>query len=174
MTQAPDLSDFTKSEIIESLKEIRHPFEIAVYDSSNYFNLGSIVRSAHNFLASKIYSINLNCFYKPAAGPAKKFEEVTYVSMPEFIEGSSGRSIVAMERRHGQLVTSCLMGFQWPANPIILLGGEKSGICDELLDMACSVVSIPQYGLVNDFNVSIAASVAMYDWINKYYGTQEA
>jgi tRNA G18 (ribose-2'-O)-methylase SpoU len=171
MSIAPDLNDFTKEEIFETLNEIRHPFDIAVYDSSNYFNLGSIIRTAHNFLCNKIYSINLNDFYKPAAKAAKKYEKIEYHTLESFLEASVGRSIVSMERRPGLLNTIDLRAFQWPLNPIILFGSEKTGVPDEILNISHSVVSIPQFGLVNDFNISISAGIALYDWIQKYYKT---
>ena len=79
MTKAPDLSEFSKEELKESLKEIRHPFEVAVYDSSNYFNLGSIIRTSHNFLASKIHSVNLDAFYRPATCGTAKYEDINTV-----------------------------------------------------------------------------------------------
>lgn len=169
MSIAPDLNDFTKEEIISTLREIRHPFDIAVYDSSNYFNLGSIIRTAHNFMCNKIYSVNLEDFYRPAAKAAKKYEEVTYCTLEEFIKSFNGRSIVAMERRPGILVTEDLRTFQWPLNPIIFFGSEKTGVPDEILNIATNVVSIPQFGLVNDFNIAVAAGVVMYDWVQKYY-----
>jgi tRNA G18 (ribose-2'-O)-methylase SpoU len=76
-----------------------------------------------------------------------------------------------MERRPGLLNTIDLRAFQWPLNPIILFGSEKTGVPDEILNISHSVVSIPQFGLVNDFNISISAGIALYDWIQKYYKT---
>jgi len=169
MSQAPDLNEFTKEEIKSVLKEIRHSFDVAIFDSSNYFNLGSIVRTAHNFMCNKIYSINLEEYYRPAAKAAKKYEEIEYYSLNEFIKTFLNRSIVSMERRPGLLNTEDLMTFQWPSNPIIFFGSEKTGVPDEILNISTNVVSIPQYGLVNDFNIAVAGGIVMYDWIRKNY-----
>lgn len=169
MSKAPDLEGFTKEEIKEYLNEVRHPFEIAVYDSSNYFNLGNIVRTGHNFLVRKIYSVSLDKFYKKAACGGYKYENIEKYSLEEFIKSFSDRSIVAFERRPGILHTEDLRSFEWPANPILFFGSEKTGVPDEILEVASNVVSIPQFGVINDNNVGCAASIAMYDWIYKYY-----
>jgi tRNA G18 (ribose-2'-O)-methylase SpoU len=169
MTQAPDLSEFTKQELKESLKEIRHPFEVDVYDSSNYFNLGSIIRTSHNFLASKIHSVNLDAFYRPATCGTAKYEEIEYSSLEQFIINSSGRSIVAFERRPPFLETEDLRSFKWPLNPIMFFGSEKTGVPQEILDIATNIVSVPMFSFHNDHNVSVCAGMVMYDWILKYY-----
>jgi len=169
MTQAPDLSGFTKEEIKEIIKDVRHPFEVAVYDSSNYFNMGSIIRTSHNFLAGKIHAVNLNDFYGPAASVSKKFEDINYISLEEFIKSHSGRSIVAMERRPPDLKSEDLRTFVWPESPIMFFGSEKFGCPDEILNVASSVVSIPMFGLINDFNVAVASGIVMYDWVSKFY-----
>jgi tRNA G18 (ribose-2'-O)-methylase SpoU len=173
MSAPPNLEGFSKEEILDALNDIRHPFDIAVFDSSNYFNLGSIIRTAHNFMCNRIYSVNLDEFYKPAAKAAKKYENIIYCSLESFLETSRGRSIVAMERRPGILNTIDLRTFQWPLNPIIFFGSECNGVPDEVLNIAHSIVSIPQFGICNDNNVSISAGIAMYDWINKFYVKQK-
>ena len=168
MTKALDLSDFSKEEIIETLSEIRHPFDVAVYSCENYFNLGTIIRTAHNNLCSTIYGVDITKFYGKACMSAKKYEKINKLSLDEFILKFKQRNIVSLERRTG-LQTENLSTFIWPENPIMFFGSPKFGVPDSILEISNNVVSIPVYGLLHDYNVASAAAVAMYDWTTKYY-----
>lgn len=169
MVAAPKLDDFTNDEIKECLEAVRHPFEIAVCNSENYFNCGSIIRTAHNFLARKVHMVGLEKYYKKATMGAKKYEVIEKHSIEEFVEMTFGRNVVALERRPPYLETKDLIHFEWPDDPIMVLGGEKYGIPDEIMKIACDVVSVPVYGVLNDFNVAVCAGIAMYDWCVKHY-----
>lgn len=171
MVQAPNISDFTKEEIKECLNEIRHPFDIAVYGCKNYFNMGAIVRIAHNFLARDLYAVELNKFYKRAAMSGTKYENIHKQTLEEFCKMASERSIVSFERRPPELTSEPLNDFVWPDNPIMFFGSEDDGVPDEILDASSNIVSIPVYGLLNDHNVAVAAGIAMYDWTCKHYGS---
>ncbi len=65
------------------------------------------------------------------------------------------------------LKTVPLYDFEWPKDPIMFFGSEKFGVPEAALKMAHSVVSIPVQGVLNDFNVGVAAGIAMYDWMAK-------
>ncbi len=166
MSHAPDLSDFSKQEIRDTLNEIRHPFEIAVYHSKNEFNLGAIIRVCHNFLVKKIWAIDIDWYYPKATMGSHKFENIEKISLENFLAQTKDRNLVAFERRYN-LDTQDLRRFVWPQDPILIFGSENGGVPDEVLTRANALVSIPQYGVHNDFNVHSAASIAIYDWISK-------
>jgi tRNA G18 (ribose-2'-O)-methylase SpoU len=173
MTAALDVSDFTKEEIKSILAEIKHPIDIAVFDSSNYFNLGASIRTAHNFLVRNIYAVDLNDFYPKASMSARRWETVIKMTSQEFFKTHSGRNMIGMERRPG-LDSETLYTFSWPEEPLVLFGGEKCGLSDEYLSHCKHTVSVPVYGLLNDFNVGIAIGMTLYDWCNKYYAGGKA
>jgi len=169
MSKAPDLTDFSKEEIKETLNEIRHPFEVAVCNSDNYFNCGAIIRTSHNFLASKVWMLeDLERYYKKATMGARKWENVSASTTEQFLEMAleGGRNIIAMERRPG-LQTINLIHYKWPENPIMVFGSEKAGVPEPILKAARAVVSIPVYGVLNDHNVATSAGITMYDWVSK-------
>lgn len=168
MTKAINLEDFTKEEVKEILSQIRHPIDIAVFDSSNYFNLGAIIRTAHSFLVGNIYAVDLPDYYPKATMGTRKWETIIKLSSDEFFKIVSGRNIVAMERRPN-LETESLYTFSWPDNPVVLFGGEKTGLSDETLSKCNHVVSVPIYGINRDLNVSVIAGTVLYDWANKFY-----
>ena len=163
----PGLNSLTSEEIRKSLEPQRIPLEIACYSTCNYFNFGSMIRTAHNFLCRKLYAVEMDGkFYKKACMGAKKYEDIDSCTLQEFLKRTEGRNLVVFERRPG-LDSVPLYDFVWPSEPIIFFGGEKFGVPDEAIEAAHSVVSIPIDGVLNDFNVGVAAGIAAYDWTSK-------
>lgn len=183
MTKAPDLSMFTKEEIRSSLDAVRHPVSVAVF-GSNYFNNAAIIRTAHQFLVKEIILVDCPKFYKKATMGTHKWENITHLTLENFLcrfslipNSSDDRSIVVFERRLG-LESEDLMFYSYPKNPILCFGNEKTGVPEEIINLAKihssqngknNIVSIPQYGLHNDLNLANAASIVLYDWIFKWY-----
>lgn len=166
MSKAPDLSAFTKEEIRQSLDPVRHPVKIAVCGSDNYFNVGAIIRSAHIFLVKEIILIDIPQFYERATMGTHKWENIRHVTTEEFL--TENLPLVCFERRP-DLDSQNLMGFSYPENAVLVFGNEKTGIPDQILAKAHSVVCIPQYGLQNDMNLANAMSIGIYDWTLKHY-----
>jgi len=167
MSIGPDISDVDISDVKAALEEVRHPIDVAVWSLDNYFNFGSIVRVSHNFLVRNIYAIDIPQYYRKADMGTRKFESITKLSLAEFQSQTAGRNLVAFERR-SNLNTQDLRHFKWPDNPIAFFGSEKTGVPDEVIARANSVVSIPMFGLHNDHNVSIACGISLYDFVSKY------
>jgi tRNA G18 (ribose-2'-O)-methylase SpoU len=54
-----------------------------------------------------------------------------------------------------------------PKKWVLLMGHEGKGISQEILDICDEVVTIEMQDAVNSFNVSVAASIMMYQFKNK-------
>ena len=166
-----------KKEGLEALREIRRPFEVALWHTENSFNFGATIRTAHNFLASKIWGLDLQLdklnpkkypFYKRAAMTTLKWEKenIFCVSTKEFLDLNENRNIVVFERRE-QLNSQDIRSFVYPDNPILFFGSEKFGVPEGVMNAAHSIVSIPCDGFCLDLNIGVAAGIAMYDFVSK-------
>lgn len=56
-----------------------------------------------------------------------------------------------------------LAGFRFPEKCIIVFGNEKDGISKELREICDDTVFIPMVGMVKSFNISVAASIILYE-----------
>ncbi len=169
MSYCPDLSGYTRAEICDVLDEVRQPVSIAIYGSKNEFNIGGMIRTAHNFLVREIHLVEVEWFYEKGALSTLKFEKRNLKRWPTisgFLEATARRSIVALERR-AELDSKDLRAYRYPTDPILFFGNEQYGVPDSILDRANDVVSIPMLGLNNDHNVSVACGIVLYDWFYK-------
>lgn len=166
-----DNSEFPKEYVRAALKDVRNPFEIAVIGVGNYFNLATIIRTAHNFLCKRIYVVDSEGFYEKGTMGNHRFEEIFEMPMAVFknVVKEEHKTLIPFEKRPG-ISTKDIRSFSYPENPMFVFGSEKTGIPDDIIDLAGGwdkVVSIPVYGVNNDLNVGVAASIVMYDWISK-------
>jgi tRNA G18 (ribose-2'-O)-methylase SpoU len=171
MTTSPKLHNFSLADIRSALDDVRLPFSVALIGSDNYFNAGAVVRTLHCFLGQKLYLINTPKLYKRAAMAAYKYEKnniVHFDTCEEFetFVGKKKRNLVVFERRP-DLTTQNICTFQYPENPILVFGNEKTGMPEHLLKQAV-VVSIPMLGLVNDLNLACAVGIGCYDFVSKH------
>lgn len=178
MTAAPNLSDFTNDEIKEVLSGVRHPIEVAVISPGNYFNIASMIRTAHGFLVNKFHIINIDnlsnreLFYRKGTMSCHRFEDIeVWDSEEEFIfqMKAEKKNIVSFERRPGELNPKTVWDYSYPDNCVLVFGSEKTGVSEYILGNSVDNVCIPQFGITNDLNLSVAFGIAINDWVSKHY-----
>lgn len=151
-----------------ALKQLREPQQLVlVLDSiTDPHNLGAILRSADQFGADAVVI--------PAHGSAKETETVAGVSagasawVTVTVE-SNIRNAIDLLKKEGFWV----FGADMQGKPItqirlegqiaIVLGSEGKGLRRLVKENCDGLISIPSSGHVDSFNVSVAASILMYE-----------
>lgn len=138
---------------------------IAVPDMHSQVNLSRIVRTAALFGVSDII----------AAGKGRMDRDVSlgsenHVSLrtvrslihPLRRLKSDGWHVVGLEQTER---SDCLFDFVFPRRTVILVGHERHGVTDELLQLCNHVVEIPTFGThLGSHNASTAAMIGMYEY----------
>ncbi len=132
------------------------------------FNVAKTFRSAQAFGAREVHLIDIGPF-DPA--PAKgAFRAVPARFHDDF--DSCYRSLNAQGYRFFTLAAGCpnsLYDTDLPAKTAFILGHEEMGVsfaAEDYPDIDC--LGIPQYGPVDSLNVSVAASIAMYEYVRRH------
>jgi tRNA G18 (ribose-2'-O)-methylase SpoU len=138
------------------------------------FNFGSVIRSANAMGANEVMYVGgkKNWDRRSAVG-AHHYTKLSYYSeWSDFFDYMiiNNYTPVALENNVDYPVSN-LFEFKWPAKPCLIVGEEGTGLSNGCLTWVCafggSIVSIPDYGSVRSLNVASAATVAMYDLVNK-------
>lgn len=140
------------------------------------YNVGSIFRSADAFGISEIILSG----YSPA--PPRKEITKTAIGAEEFVNWqkldspeevmsylkSDGYEIAGLEQTNESIP---LPDFDIANNKklCIVLGNEVTGIDEELLPLINTFISIPQYGHKHSLNVSVAAGITLYAFLEKWW-----
>jgi tRNA G18 (ribose-2'-O)-methylase SpoU len=78
---------------------------------------------------------------------------------------SQGFQLVGLEQVSG----SCsLFDFQFVRRTVLVIGHERHGLSDELLQLMDHVVEIPVYGLPYSHNAATAAAMVLYEFCRQY------
>ena len=145
-----------------------NPFVIVLDNLKAGFNVPKIFRSAQAFGAHEVHLIGIGPF-DPA--PAKgAFKSVPAKFHDDF--DSCYRELVAKGYRLFTLEPECpnsIMTTELPQKSAFIMGHEERGISFDRKDYPdVDCLTIPQYGQVQSLNVSVAASIVMYEYARQY------
>lgn len=155
----------TNEQVFEALSKKRNELEVAIENVSHDFNVGTIVRSANSFNASKVHVIGKKKYNRRGAMCTDKYLEIVYwADCKDFIQDQRerGREVVAIENNTPRAVG--LSGKKFVQNTTLVFGSEGDGITAELLAAADDVRFIESFGSTRSVNVGVAAGIAMYEW----------
>lgn len=77
----------------------------------------------------------------------------------------AGYFLTGLEQTTG---SQCLHDFSFARKTVLVVGNERLGLDEEVLDLLDHVVEIPVYGLPHSYNVATAASMALYEFCRQY------
>lgn len=164
-------------EILDTNRRRKSPlkdhFILFAHDIRSLHNVGSLFRSADAF---GIHALWLSGFTpvpprseisKTALGAEESVNWVQVDNESESIKAlkSKGYHIYGLEQTfHGELMTKHTLASE---KICLLIGNEVTGIHEDLIPLIDQFVEIPQFGEKHSLNVSVAAGIALYAFLDK-------
>jgi tRNA G18 (ribose-2'-O)-methylase SpoU len=144
-----------------------HQFVVVLDNLKPSFNIGKIFRSSDAFGARSVHLIGTNYFeVKSAKGSFKWVPAVFKNSFDECYEqlGPEDYSFFVLEPNAKQ----SLHEISFPVRSAFIFGHEEFGISFDAdkYERVCPL-HIPQFGKVESLNVSVAASIVMYEYVRQ-------
>jgi tRNA G18 (ribose-2'-O)-methylase SpoU len=162
--------DFMKEKALNTLALPGvHELVVVLDNLKPDFNVGKIFRSSDAFGVKEIHLVGIP-FFSPATAmgsfrhvPAKFFE--SFKPCYDLLK-SQGYEIYIFEPTGG----SNLSQTQFPKKAALVMGHEEFGISFDKKDFPeIKTITVAQFGKVQSLNVSIAASVAMYEYVRQQH-----
>jgi len=144
-----------------------HRFALVLDHLKAGFNVPKIFRSAEAFGAREVHLINIGMFDPaPGKGSFKKVPARFYAAFEQSYAElkSRGYTLFILEAGSGESLFKAAL----PEKCAFVLGHEERGISfdpDTYPDIRR--LTIPQFGQVESLNVSIAASIVMYEFVRQ-------
>ena len=140
-------------------------FAIGVYHGKHEVNIGTLLRSAHNFGAAFVFTVGKRYSHQ-ASDTTKATRHMPlfhFDTFPDlFAHLPFDCQLVGVEQHELALP---LPTFHHPERAIYLLGAEDDGLSKDACDKAHQLVEIP--GTARCLNVATAGSIVLYDRIAK-------
>ena len=131
-------------------------------------NLSRLVRLAGCAGVQRIIHCGTGKVDREIARDAVEFVElVTRRSLPPVIDqlNSEGFCCVGLEQATN---SQSLYEFQFQHKTALVIGSEREGLSQEVLDRLAYVVEIPVYGVPASYNVVTAATMAVYEYCKQF------
>ncbi|HEX9778477.1 MAG TPA: TrmH family RNA methyltransferase [Geopsychrobacteraceae bacterium] len=147
-----------------------HRFCLVLDHLKPFFNPPKIFRSAEAFGAAAVHLVGIETFDPaPAKGSFRKVPARFHDDFKTCYEQlvADGYTLYRLDPQARESLCRCAL----PEKTAFILGHEEFGFSFDPADYpAIRSLSIPQYGSVQSLNVSIAASIVMYEYVRQYAG----
>ncbi|MFY9151695.1 MAG: TrmH family RNA methyltransferase [Prolixibacteraceae bacterium] len=140
---------------------------IAAWQIINPENIGNLIRLADNVGATEVYILGEDFRHrlssiKKTAGLSFGHVQLRFCSSEEFFQKLHPEAVpVAIETSAD---STNIFQEKLPENIVFLLGNERNGLPDEILEQCAQKVHIPMTGKCKSMNVSHALAVALFEW----------
>ena len=163
-------------EVLPSIKKL--PVYVLLNSIRSNYNVGSIFRTSDGAMIEKLFL----CGYTPH--PPKKeilktalgsTESVKWEYIKDPVEvittlKSSGVMICSLELTSESRPYHIEENYKFPL--CLIVGNEITGVSQELLDLSDVSIEIPQHGIKQSLNVSVAYGIAIFE-LRKIYDAQK-
>jgi len=132
-------------------------------------NVAAVSRSADALGISRIYlyytyndmPVLNRLGHKSSASAIKWIEFEAVDDLGGFVSKKKQEGVVFLgaQKREGSID---LRNYSWPEKMILVMGSEKHGISSEVQALLDDSLHIPMVGMVESFNISVAASIFLY------------
>jgi tRNA G18 (ribose-2'-O)-methylase SpoU len=157
----------------------KHPIAVIADNIRSIHNVGSIFRTcdaagvAHLHLCGFTGTPDDRRLFKTALGAQ---EVVPWSYHPDALDAvtdlrTRGFKIVALELTTRPRDLETLSTSDFPL--ALIIGNEVDGVSDALIDEADFAIEIPQFGIKQSLNVSVAFGVAIFDLVRVYRRLQQ-
>jgi tRNA G18 (ribose-2'-O)-methylase SpoU len=145
-----------------------HEFVMVLDQLKAGFNVGKIFRSAEAFGAAAVHLVNIDPFDpSPAKGSFRKVPAVFHETFADCYADLCAQGYAFFLLDPEEAVSLCTM--ELPRKSAFVLGHEEFGFSfDPKGYPDLKRLTIPQFGSVQSLNVSIAASVVMYEYVRQW------
>ena len=154
--------------VFDSLEQRRNDLEVALFNVTHDFNMGTIVRNANNFNVQAVHIIGRRKYNRRGAMCTDKYLRIVYhATVAEFLaqQREQKRVLVAVENNVPR--ARALQEIKFSDRTTLIFGSESDGLSEELLAVADDVCYIESFGSTRSVNVGVAAGIVMYEWVRR-------
>ena len=145
------------------------PLGILMAHTNGDFNISSVIRSCNGFNLKEFHYFGKKKIDRRGCVGSHRYIDVKFHSdFQEIKDLKAQYHFVALENNVVRAPVN-LVDYVWCQDKpsLIVVGEESCGLAAEVLELCDDFVEIPMFGAARSFNVSVAASICMYDFVSK-------
>lgn len=151
---------------LEQIRATQDSLWLAVESIESPGNLGTIIRTAEAAGVSGVFILNPACDpHDPATIRATMgslfSQKLVRCSVPEFKCWAKSNGVSVVASSPSGLMDYKALAYQFPA--ALIVGSEKQGLSEQLLETANFAVRIPMHGGCDSLNAAVASGVLLFE-----------
>tara|TARA_R110002073_G_scaffold56835_1_gene144293 strand:+ start:3342 stop:3869 length:528 start_codon:yes stop_codon:yes gene_type:complete len=167
-------SELDRLSVDEFKQSDKTPIIVILDNIRSLNNIGSVFRTSDAFLVEKIYLCGITAkpphkdIHKTALGSTETVDWEYVNDTLALVEKLKAQNIKIISIEQAENATM-LNEFQPEADTTyaIVFGNEVKGVQQEVVTASDVVIEIPQYGTKHSLNISVSASVVIWDMLCK-------
>jgi len=131
-------------------------------------NISSVARTASACAVEKlVLTGNPTLIAKIARDGAEELEISTHRSLAPVLKKlrQQGYRLVGLEQTTN---STSMHEYRFARRTVLVVGNERTGLTEDILELLDDVVEIPVYGLPHSFNAATATSMALYEYCRQF------
>ncbi|MFM1840733.1 MAG: hypothetical protein RIR47_782 [Bacteroidota bacterium] len=149
----------------------KKPIVVVMDQIRSMHNVGSVFRTADAFLINGICLCGFTPqpphrdIHKTALGATESVDWMYYEQTTDAVIAlkNQGYKVYAIEQTEGSIP---LNQFKKTEAPIaFVFGNEVDGVDQSVIELCDGVIEIPQWGMKNSLNISVAAAVVLWEFV---------
>ncbi len=162
-----------KKKIENVLDRRQHGMVVVLENVSDPHNISAVMRSCDATGVQDIYILNTQIpkhdyFSEQSSASARKWVTVHHFSdIARCTEHLRSRGYKLLSSYLGETESTSLYDISLVEDVALIFGNEKEGISDELLQYSDQNFVIPQVGMVQSLNISVACAVSLYEGLRQ-------
>ena len=162
---------WTTELVKKDLQQSSFPIAVLMENFAGDFNIGTVIRNANAFNAKEVFYLGRKRYDRRGTVGTHNYTDITHLSSIEKLSELKERyTLVGLENSVDGAIA--MDKFEWPSNPLLIIGEEGIGITPETLSLCDSCVYISQYGSVRSLNAGVASGIALNDFVTKHQRSQ--
>jgi len=162
---------WTTELVKKDLQQNSFPIAVLMENFAGDFNIGTVIRNANAFNAKEVFYLGRKHYDRRGTVGTHNYTDITHLSSIEKLSELKERyTLVGLENSVDGAIA--MDKFEWPSNPLLIIGEEGIGITPETLSLCDSCVYISQYGSVRSLNAGVASGIALNDFVTKHQRSQ--
>lgn len=157
-------------ETVGQISDIENGKYIALENTADPANLGTIARTAEALGISGLVISNLGC--DPFSPKAQRAGMGALLRLPIYVSKDLKNDLLALKRKEFSLFASVVQNsdcdvteVQYPKNSVVLIGNEANGLTDDIISICDKKITITMRGRAESLNAAAAASIIMWEMV---------
>ena len=138
---------------------------IAIENWAHDLNIGSVVRTANAFNVAGVHIVGKRRWNRRGAMVTDRYLHIHHHEDATALANWATLPIIGIDNVPG---SQPIEPYQFPANAILLLGQESTGLTPEAQAICDAILHITQRGSTRSLNAGAAGAIAMFAWAQQH------